>query len=46
MDRNRIFWTEQQLQNNVPEADDYGKKWQREILASFTKRNRPPLPIR
>ncbi len=31
---------------NVPEADDYGEKWQREILNAFKKRSRPPLPIK
>jgi len=31
---------------NVPEADDYTEKWQREILNSFKKRSRPPLPIK
>jgi hypothetical protein len=42
----RINFAHTGKQNNVPEADDYGEKWQREILASFTKRSRPPLPIK
>lgn len=42
----RINFAHTGKQNNVPEADDYEEKWQREILASFTKRSRPPLPIK
>lgn len=29
---------------DVPEADGYGEKWQQNILESFAKRSRPPLP--
>jgi len=42
----RIHFAHTGKQNNVPETADYGEKWQREILASFIKRSRPPLPIR
>ena len=31
--------------SRVPEADGYGEKWQREILASFARKGRPPLPL-
>ena len=41
----RVQFAHTGKQNNVPDADGYGEKWQQEILETFAKKSRPPLPI-
>ena len=39
----RIHFAHTQQNRHVPEADGYAEKWQQTILASFSKRSRPPV---
>ena len=40
----RINFAHTRQNKHVPEADGYAEQWQQDILATFAKRNRPPLP--
>lgn len=41
----RINLSHTRQNNHVPEADGYAEHWQQDILATFAKRSRPPLPV-
>ena len=40
----RIHFAHTGNRRHVPDADGYNEGWQREILATFADRSRPPLP--
>ncbi len=41
----RVNFAHTLKKRHVPEADGYSEKWQQDILAAFSNRGRPPLPL-
>ncbi len=40
----RVNFAHTQKQQQIPEADGYGEKWQQQILETFAEKSRPSLP--